>query len=449
MPRYHFGPFTLSPRRRALLRDGREEPLIPRYFDLLVFLVERRGEAVHRREIFDRVWSDVVVSDSALTQAIRTIRRALDDGPREPRFVRTVSRHGYEFVGADVVEQDDAADLPAPAATTPGRLAPSMPDDPFVPLLQRLTQDEVGDEDRREAAERLHALGTAEALQRLAVSPRAAVARAVLRDTRWDSAQAGPVPIVGAPDALAASWHVIRLRLRRVAAVAAWRWADASVGGGVAGAVGGAIGGLLLASAPASTAPVTGVPVLAVIGAVCGTAGAAGVGAGLSIAESTVRSWRSAALVVGGTLGGATVGTVVELLGRWSLALLAGQTLAVGGGLEGFTIGAAAAIGYALATAPAQGGLAAPRGAARVRAVLTVAVACGLAGLGLAWTGHPLVGGTLHLVAQGANGSPGLLAPFGRFIGEPGFGPVTAALISVGEAATFGVGLAAGLTHRR
>ena len=107
MPRYRFSEFILSPRRRMLLRNGREQPLIPRYFDLLVFLIERRGEAVHRRDIFDRVWSDVIVSDSALSQAIRTIRRVLGDDSREPRFVRTVSRHGYQFVFADVVEEDD------------------------------------------------------------------------------------------------------------------------------------------------------------------------------------------------------------------------------------------------------------------------------------------------------------------------------------------------------
>ena len=63
MARYRFSEFVLSPRRRVLARDGRELPLIPRYFDLLVFLVAHRHEAVHRRDIFDRVWSDVVVSD--------------------------------------------------------------------------------------------------------------------------------------------------------------------------------------------------------------------------------------------------------------------------------------------------------------------------------------------------------------------------------------------------
>ena len=112
---YRFGDFTLSPRRRLLLQGHRELPLIPRYFDLLVFLLERRHEAVHRRDIFDHVWSDVVVSDSALSQAVRTLRRALGDDPREPRFIRTVSRHGYRFMYAEVVEEEDGAALPADA----------------------------------------------------------------------------------------------------------------------------------------------------------------------------------------------------------------------------------------------------------------------------------------------------------------------------------------------
>jgi len=95
MPHYRFSDFALSTRKRLLIRNDQQMPLIPRYLDLLIFLIERRREAVHRREIFDRVWSDVIVSDSALSQAIRTLRRTLGDDPREPRFIRTVSRHGY------------------------------------------------------------------------------------------------------------------------------------------------------------------------------------------------------------------------------------------------------------------------------------------------------------------------------------------------------------------
>ena len=229
--RYRFGEFVLSPRRRALVRAGREQPLIPRYFDLLLFLVERRGDAVHRRDIFDRVWTDVVVSDSALSQAIRTIRRALGDDSREPTYVRTVSRHGYQFVFVEVVEEPDDGDWPAgnglPPTPAPGE--PSV--DPYAPLLQQITRATstgAEEEEQRDAAERLHALGTAEALRRLGDDPRQAFARAVLRDTRWDAPGAGPVPILGAPAALAVARHLVQLRLRRAAGLAARRWAAAA-----------------------------------------------------------------------------------------------------------------------------------------------------------------------------------------------------------------------------
>ena len=75
-------------------------------FDLLLLLIEERQRAVSRQEIFDRVWADVVVSDGALT------RRDPDDpansGMRSAsQFIRTVSRHGYQFVAAEVLVESD------------------------------------------------------------------------------------------------------------------------------------------------------------------------------------------------------------------------------------------------------------------------------------------------------------------------------------------------------
>ena len=456
MPRYRFREFTLSPSRRVLVREGHELPLIPRYFDLLVFLVERRGQAVHRRDIFDRVWADVVVSDSALSQAIRTIRRVLDDDPREPRFVRTVSRHGYAFVCPDVVEEDDNTELVRPAIAvavavdvpSPTRVVEAAVD-PFQPLLERITRQAgstIEEEDRREAAELLHALGTAEALRRLDARPQHPVARALLRDARWDVAEAGPVPILGQPGAFATARELVKLRLNRAAADVAARWASAAAGGGVAGLVAGAVGGLILAAAPGSSAPVAIAPVLAVIGAACGAAGGAGVGAGLSVAESIARSQRVLALIAGAALGGLLAGSFAQWLGRWTLAGLVGMHVQTGGSLEGLVLGAAAGGGYSLATAHLAG-LAAPRGRRRLRAAAVTAAACGLAALGLALAGRPLVGGTVHLIAQASNGSQATLTALGRLIGESDFGPITRALIGTGEGAIFGLGLTLGLTR--
>ncbi|MFN0152007.1 MAG: transcriptional regulator [bacterium] len=122
---YRFDTFVVSRTRRALFDDGREVPLIPRYFDLLLFLLDHRHAAVHKNEIFDAVWRDVIVSDGSLSQAVRTLRRALRDDSRNPRFIRTVSRHGYQFVYSEVgVEQESDAAIAADDATHPAGVAP-------------------------------------------------------------------------------------------------------------------------------------------------------------------------------------------------------------------------------------------------------------------------------------------------------------------------------------
>jgi DNA-binding winged helix-turn-helix (wHTH) protein len=455
MPRYRFSDFVVSPRQRLLVRGDREVPLIPRYFDLLVFLIERRHDAVHRRDIFDGVWSDVIVSDSALSQAIRTIRRALGDDSRDPRFIRTVSRHGYRFVFPDVFEdEDEGASTQAVALSgVSTRVQPptEVASDAFEPLLERISRSAgsaIEEEEQREAAELLHALGTADALTRLGVRPGHTFARALLRDTRWDSPVPTDVPILAGPAPFAVVRSLVALRMRRAARAVAVRWLGAAAGGGLAGIVAGGLGALLLVAAPESTAPIAIVPVLALIGATCGAAAGAGVGAGLSVAEVSARSWRHLALACGGAAGGAVVGSAAQWIGRSSLATLVGLRMNIGGSVEGLVIGAAAGIGYAIATRNAQGGLAAPRGRRRFQAAATTAVCCGAAALALTVAGRPLVGGTIHAIARASQGSQATLAPLGRLVGEPDFGPVSQRLIGAGEGTLFGFGLAFGMMRR-
>lgn len=366
VPRYHFDEFVLSPRRRLLLRGGSEQPLIPRYFDLLVFLVERRHEAVHRRDIFERVWSGVTVSDSALSQAIRSIRLVLGDESRDPRFIRTVSRHGYRFVFTDVREEE---------------------------------------EDDGAAAQ------------------------------ETDAEQHARTPLDGSS------------RARASRAVAAG-WAQPSAGGALAGVIGGAVGGLILAAGPESAASFAVVPALALIGACCGAVGGAGVGAGLSAAEALARSRRAVALLFGAAAGGGLAGTAAQWLGRWSLAALVGVRIDIGGGLEGVTIGAAAGLAYAVATSGIKGGLAGSREGRQWRVAAITAVSCGLAALMLTGAGRPLVGGTIHAIASSSHGSQAALTPIGRLIGESDFGPLSSAIIGVGEGVLFGFGLGLGLSRR-
>jgi DNA-binding response OmpR family regulator len=68
--------------------------------DLLLLLVERRGDLVTREEIIERLWGkDVFLdTDNSINAAIRKLRQVLDDDPEQPRFIHTVTGRGYRFV---------------------------------------------------------------------------------------------------------------------------------------------------------------------------------------------------------------------------------------------------------------------------------------------------------------------------------------------------------------
>jgi hypothetical protein len=73
---------------------------------------------------------------------------------------------------------------------------------------------------------------------------------------------------------------------------------------------------------------------------------------------------------------------------------------------------------------------------------------CAIGAIALSTSGRPLVGGTIHAIAEASAGSQAMLTPLGRLIGDPDFGPVTQTVIGTGEAGLFGFGLALGLTRR-
>jgi DNA-binding winged helix-turn-helix (wHTH) protein len=454
--RYRFGRFVLSPARRALWRDGQEVALIPRYFDLLHLLIAQRNRAVNRQEIFDVVWADVVVSDGALTQAIRTIRRGLGDDPREPQFIRTVSRHGYQFIWLDVREEpDDGPVTSAPSGVAaPAAAKAAAPEDPFARWLAVLLREgEAGsatEEERYDAAIRLHELGTDEALRRLDERPGHAEARAILRDARWNAPGAGAVPLLSAESRTAAIADVLALRVRHAAALASARWASASLATAGAGVVAGLVGGLALALVPESTTGADLAVTFAIIGALAGAAGGAGIGAGLAAAEAVARSARAVALTALGAVAGLLSGALAQQVVRSVVAAVFGHTVsALPGALDGLVVGAAVGAGYALATRRLpEGGMAAPRGSARLRVTLVTGLVAAAGGVALALAGRHLVGSSLDVIADAFAGSDVGLDALARLLGEDSIRPMTRAVVNGLEALLFGAGLAFGLTRR-
>ncbi len=466
--RYRFGPFVISPARRVLCRHEHDVALIPRYFDLLLLLVEQRDRAVTRQEIFDRVWSDVVVSDGALTQAIRTIRRVLEDDSKEPRFIRTVSRHGYQFVWVPVAEEVDEGPVgqvteiervaQVAAVGQVGQVAQvgqsAREGDEIDSLLAVLLRDGTSrgatEEERHDAAVQLHELGTAEALRRLDQRPGHEEARAILRDARWDAPSAGSVPLLSAHGRLRAIGDVVHLRAAHAARLASARWASAAGAAGAAGVIAGLTGGAALALVPESDTGLQVAIALAVVGGAAGTLGGAGIGAGLAAAEALSRSARGAALSAAGASAGLLMGSLAHHLLRALLGGIFGHDVAgLAGGFEGLVIGGAVGFGYALATRRlAQGGMAAPRGHARWRAALVTGLVTAAAACALAVSGRHLVGSSLDLMASGFAGSAVGLDPLARLLGEDNLRPITRTLVSGFEAMLFGSGLTFGLTRR-
>ena len=93
-----FAGFELDPADRQLRRGGAPVELNGRYFDALALLVGEAGRLVTKDRFMDEVWRGVPVTDEALTQCIRTLRRQLGDDAAAPRFIETVPKHGYRFI---------------------------------------------------------------------------------------------------------------------------------------------------------------------------------------------------------------------------------------------------------------------------------------------------------------------------------------------------------------
>jgi DNA-binding winged helix-turn-helix (wHTH) protein len=108
-----FGECTFDPEARELCRSGQRVELAPKALELLQALLEARPRALSKAELRDRLWPDTFVSDTSLAQTVLELRRALDDSPRDPRYVRTIHRFGYAFCGPTRTRPESEAVAPS------------------------------------------------------------------------------------------------------------------------------------------------------------------------------------------------------------------------------------------------------------------------------------------------------------------------------------------------
>ena len=114
-PTYAFEGFRLDAQHRVLSRaNGEPIPLAPKVFDTLLYLVERPGQLISKRELLEVIWPHVVVEENNLNQVVSALRRVLGETPAAHRFIVTEPGRGYRLVASV-------------------RTIPASPDEPAAP----------------------------------------------------------------------------------------------------------------------------------------------------------------------------------------------------------------------------------------------------------------------------------------------------------------------------
>ncbi|HEX7116120.1 MAG TPA: winged helix-turn-helix domain-containing protein [Steroidobacter sp.] len=113
-----FDNWTLRGQPRELLHDGVRVRLQEQSLQILDELLAHPGQVVTREQLIARLWPKRIVDyDSALNAAVRRLRAALGDEAETPRYIETIPRHGYRFIGTVLQQESPASASPEPSAT--------------------------------------------------------------------------------------------------------------------------------------------------------------------------------------------------------------------------------------------------------------------------------------------------------------------------------------------
>jgi DNA-binding winged helix-turn-helix (wHTH) protein len=117
--RLSFDAYHVDFRTGELRKHGRKIRLAGRPFQILALLLEQPGELLTRKELQSRLWpADTFVDfEHGVNAAIQTLRRALCDSHKNPRYIETLPRRGYRFIAAvEKMQADAAAQTPSSVA---------------------------------------------------------------------------------------------------------------------------------------------------------------------------------------------------------------------------------------------------------------------------------------------------------------------------------------------
>jgi len=167
-----FDVFEVDLRAGELYKSGRKIKLQVLPFQALVMLLERPGEVVTRKEFEKKLWpGDTFVDfDHSLNTAVKKLRQALGDDREKPRFVETLPKRGYRFIG----KMDHAAPPSLQKSPTPsgvGQLARLCTDGELSFALVSVDDETAAEREKLDAANDDVGLSLLIASQRLLMVP--------------------------------------------------------------------------------------------------------------------------------------------------------------------------------------------------------------------------------------------------------------------------------------
>ena len=124
---FTLGDVRVEPDTLTIIANNGARPIEARVMDVLLLLVREAPRTVSPEEILDAVWGEVVVSDNSVHRAIATLRKALGDDAKAPRYVQTVTKRGYRLL--ETATPVDSADASA-AFTASGNVERLVPRNP-------------------------------------------------------------------------------------------------------------------------------------------------------------------------------------------------------------------------------------------------------------------------------------------------------------------------------
>lgn len=129
---FRLGEWSIHPSEGTVSSDGQCLRLEPRVMDVLVQLAAYPGTVVSKEEILAAVWGGAFVEEGALSQAVHSLRKALGDDARQPRYIQTIPKRGYRLIAPVSVEPEPAEPVAyvapvLPLAPTPTALSAPAP----------------------------------------------------------------------------------------------------------------------------------------------------------------------------------------------------------------------------------------------------------------------------------------------------------------------------------